>query len=66
MRFVPYYLHHRHGVMIADYSWWHDNHYDITDWMREHMPRGEGHLKGMTIEFDSEQDALLFMLRWQA
>jgi hypothetical protein len=66
MRFVPYHLHHQHGVMIADYSWWHDNHYDITDWIRAHMPRGEEHLKGMTIEFDSEQDALLFMLRWQA
>jgi hypothetical protein len=52
--------------MIADYNWWHDNHYDITDWMREHLPRGEDHARGMTIEFDSEQDVLLFMLRWQA
>ena len=66
MRFVPYLLNHKHGVRIADYKWWHDNHYDVTDWMREHMPRGEEHALGMTIGFDSEQDVLLFMLRWQA
>lgn len=66
MRFVPYHLHHKHGCMIADYTWWHDHHYDVIDWMREHLPRGEQHAKGMTIEFDSEQEALMFMLRWQA
>jgi hypothetical protein len=66
MRLVPYFLHHQHGCMIADYTWWHDNEREILNWMIEHMPRGIEHQKGMTVEFDSEQDALLFMLRWQA
>jgi hypothetical protein len=66
MRFVPYYLHHKHGCMIANYTWWHDNEREILNWMAEHLPRGIEHQQGMTVEFDSEQDALLFMLRWQA
>ena len=66
MRFVPYYLHHKHGCMIAHYTWWHDNEREILNWMAEHLPRGIEHQQGMTIEFDSEQDQLLFMLRWQA
>lgn len=66
MRFVPYHLHHRHGCMIADYKWWYINEREILNWMAEHMPRGIEHQQGMTVEFDSEQDALIFMLRWQA
>lgn len=66
MRLVPYLLHHKHGVMIADYTWWSDNEREILNWMATHMPRGIEHQQGMTVEFDSEQDALLFMLRWQA
>jgi hypothetical protein len=66
MRLVPYHLHHQHGCMIADYMWWHDNEREILNWMAEHLPRGIEHQQGMTIQFDSEQDALLFMLRWQA
>jgi len=66
MRLVPYLLHHRHGVMISDYVWWSDNEREILNWMAAHMPRGIEHQQGMTVEFDSEQDQLLFMLRWQA
>jgi hypothetical protein len=66
MRLVPYLLHHKHGCMIADYTWWHNNEREILNWMAEHMPRGIEHQQGMTVEFDSEQDAILFMLKWQS
>jgi hypothetical protein len=51
-------------LIIEDYAWWHVNHYDITDWMREHLPRGEEHCTGMVIHFDNEEQRTWFMLRW--
>ena len=63
-RFVPFNLHHRHGVMIADYRWWHENEREILNWMAEHLLRGIEHQQGMTVEFDSEQDRTMFLLRW--
>lgn len=51
-------------VIIEDYSWWHVNHYDITDWMREHLPRGEEHQQGMVLTFDTEEQRMWFLLRW--
>ena len=58
-------LHHQYYLVIEDYSWWHVNHFDITDWMREHLPRGEDHCSGMVIHFDTEQQRTWFMLKWQ-
>jgi len=51
-------------LVIEDYAWWHVNHYDITDWMREHLPRGEDHQAGMIVTFDNEEQRTWFMLRW--
>ena len=51
-------------LIIEDYAWWHVNHYDITDWMRENLPRGEDHCAGMTINFDDAAQREWFLLRW--
>lgn len=51
-------------LIIEDYAWWHVNHYDITDWMREHLPRGEDHCSGMVVHFDNEEQRTWFLLRW--
>jgi hypothetical protein len=50
--------------MIADYRWWHENEREILNWMAEHLLRGIEHQQGMTVEFDSEQDRTMFLLRW--
>jgi hypothetical protein len=50
--------------MIADYMWWYANEREILNWMVEHMPRGIEHQQGTTVEFDSEQDRTMFLLRW--
>jgi hypothetical protein len=63
-RFVPFTLHYKHGVMVADYMWWHENEREILNWMAEHLPRGIEHQQGMTVEFDTHQDRLMFLLRW--
>jgi hypothetical protein len=52
-------------LIIEDYAWWHVNHYDVTDWMLEHLPRGVDHQAGMIITFDTEEQRTWFMLKWQ-
>jgi hypothetical protein len=61
---VPGVIDYKYCVVIENYNWWHKNHFDITDWMREHLPRGEQHAQGMVIEFDTEQQRDWFLLRW--
>jgi hypothetical protein len=63
-RFVPCILHHKYGLMIHDYAWWHDNEREILNWMVDTLPRGIEHQEGMTITFDSDQQRTIFMLRW--
>jgi hypothetical protein len=50
--------------MVADYMWWHENEREILNWMAQHLPRGIEHQQGMTVEFDTEQDRTMFLLRW--
>jgi hypothetical protein len=63
-RFVPYALHHVHGLMIQDYMWWTVNEREILNWMNDNLPRGIDHQQGMTLTFDSEQQRVMFLLRW--
>ena len=60
----PHMMHHKYYLVIEDYAWWHDNHYDITDWMCENLPRGEEHQQGMMLTFDTEEQRAWFLLRW--
>jgi hypothetical protein len=63
-RFVPFTLHYQHRIMITDYTWWYTNEREILNWMAEHLPRGIEHQQGMTVEFETEQDRTMFLLRW--
>ena len=51
-------------LMIADYMWWTDNESAILEWMDLNLPRGRDHQTGMIVSFDSDQDLMMFMLRW--
>ena len=53
-----------HLVLIEDYMWWTDNEREILNWMTDNLPRGIEHQQGMVITFDSEQDRMMFLLRW--
>ena len=53
-----------HLVLIEDYMWWTDNERAILNWMADNLPRGIEHQQGMVITFDSEQDRMMFLLRW--
>ena len=59
-------LHHTSYVVIKDYQWWTANEREILNWMAEHLPRGIEHQQGMIVSFESEQDRMMFLLRWQA
>ncbi len=61
---VPDMINYKYCVIIEDYNWWHVNHFDVTDWMQQHLPRGEQHAQGMVIDFDTEQQRDWFLLRW--
>jgi hypothetical protein len=51
-------------LIIEDYAWWHVNHFEITDWMRKNLPRGEEHCAGMVIHFDNDAQRNWFVLKW--
>ena len=63
-RFVPYDLHHKHGLMIQDYMWWTANEREILNWMESNLPNGIDHQAGMTVTFDTDQQRMMFLLRW--
>ena len=63
-RFVHWTLHDKVSVTILDPAWWHDNEREILNWMAEHLPRGIEHQQGMTVSFDTDQDRMMFLLRW--
>ena len=53
-----------YGLMIEDYVWWMDNERDILNWMVDHLPHGIEHQQGMMIYLPTENDRILFLLKW--
>lgn len=49
-------------LLIADYRYWIDNEQEILDWF------SESNIKyaqtGMILEFESNEDKMMFLLRW--
>jgi hypothetical protein len=50
-------------LLITDFIYWYQNEEQIFDWCTE--SRIQCTLTGMIIEFESQQDKMMFMLRWQ-
>ena len=53
-----------HMLLIQDYMWWTDNEREILNWMAANLPRGIEHQQGMIVTLDSEEDRMMFLLRW--
>jgi hypothetical protein len=51
-------------LMIEDYMWWTENEREILNWMEANLPRGIDHQLGMTVTFDTDQQRMMFLLRW--
>lgn len=56
--------HFQMSLIIADYNYWAENESAIQEWMVANLPRGIHHQFGMTLSFETEQDRMMFLLRW--
>jgi hypothetical protein len=53
-----------HYLVIADISYWLKHEPEIYAWMDDNLPRGRLHQQGMTLEFETDEQLTLFVLRW--
>jgi len=49
-------------VVLADLAFWNKNVDNLTQWLNDCTPTAQQ--RGMTIDFASLQDLLLFKLKW--
>ena len=54
----------QYGLMIEDYLWWANNEREILNWMVEHLPQGADHHAGMFVYFPTDNDRIMFLLKW--
>lgn len=47
-------------VMLTDAGFWADNYDKLSDWCK----LNGGHLQGMTVLFDTDDQLTMFTLRW--
>lgn len=52
------------GLMIEDFAWWMDNERDILNWMVDNLLQGIEHQQGMFVYMPTEQDRMMFLLKW--
>jgi len=63
-RFTPMLMRFRPSLMINDWFWWETNEREIFNWMSECLTRGIEHQEGTVLVFDTEQQRMMFLLRW--
>jgi hypothetical protein len=61
MRFIPY----QTSLIIADWQYFVDNEQAIVDWVYDLYKDNDLRFVGMTIQLDSRDDMLVFLLRWE-
>ena len=47
-------------VVLSDYNFWGEHYEELIEWCKEHS----GVVEGMTVNFSSADDVMLFALRW--
>lgn len=50
------------GVIILDPKWWVENEYEIREYCVERGIRCQQ--QGMVVQFDTDEEFTMFMLRW--
>ena len=61
VRFIPsLQINNKWSLIIADYNFWMNNEVDIENSVIE----CDGIREGMVLEFETEQDRLWFLLKW--
>ncbi len=54
--------HKRYMLLIADPLYWTENEREIIDWFG--VSNIKCSLTGMVLEFDTQEDKMMFLLRW--
>lgn len=49
-------------LIIEDYTWWHLNREELVQWIED--SNGAIVHRGMVLHFDTEEDRVMFLLRW--
>ena len=52
------------SLIILDHDWWQANEYNIYEWMAGHLSRGINHHFGSLLNFGSDRERMMFLLRW--
>ena len=52
------------SLLISDIDWWEKNQTMVMEWMNTVMPRDSNRQVGMVLNFATEQERMMFMLRW--
>jgi len=52
-------------IIINNYVWWAANEKEIYAWMKQCLPNGIEHHKGMVVTLNHEHDVTNFLLKWQ-
>lgn len=48
------------GFVLSDIGYWMEHYDELVEWIKT----TSGRVAGMTVEFDNEQDMILFLLKW--
>lgn len=52
----------KHALLIADYSWYAENEAEVDAWCKRSIP--DAWRNGMLMMFNTEQEKVMFLLRW--
>lgn len=50
------------SLLVADYLWWSEHEDAIKEWAI--ATNNSLQLQGMILEFESQEDKMMFLLRW--
>jgi hypothetical protein len=52
------------ALLVIDWDWWAKHENEVYEWMDERLPGGRAQCQGTVIQFNNEQDRLVFLMKW--
>jgi hypothetical protein len=51
-------------IILTDFLYWMHQEAELKDWCDDNLSKGKSAFQGSVIEFTSETELIMFMLRW--
>lgn len=51
-------------IVLSDFKYWLDKETDLREWCDKNLSLGSKAFVGSIIEFTTEEELIMFMLRW--